>query len=168
MARRYSLRASDTDREDIAERLRAATVEGRLLVGELEQRLEVAYHARTYGELDALVVDLPATPAPVPARLRRPGLRHPGLRVLAGATLALGILLSMLEASAAMQFARLHSAVAGGAPTMHGRADGLYHAGQAGLAVIAPAVVIVFLVVCVALGWLFSQGSGAAHSAPDA
>ena len=164
MARRYSLRASDSDREDVAERLCAATAEGRLLAGELEQRLEVAFHARTYGELDALVVDLPAAPAPLPAR------RRLGLPVLAGATLALGILLSVLAAAATTGFARTHSAVAGGPPWIHGRPDGFYHAGPARLvAAIAPLVMIVFLVaVCAALGWLFSQSSGAAHSAPNA
>ncbi len=164
MARRYSLRASDSDREDVAERLCAATAEGRLLAGELEQRLEVAFHARTYGELDALVVDLPAASAPLPAR------RRLGLPVLAGATLALGILLSVLAAAATTGFARTHSAVAGGPPWIHGRPDGFYHAGPAGLvAAIAPLVMIVFLVaVCAALGWLFSQSSGAAHSAPNA
>jgi hypothetical protein len=37
------------------------------------------------------------------------------------------------------------------------------------VAAIAPLVMIVFLVaVCAALGWLFSQSSGAAHSAPNA
>ena len=164
MARRYSLRASDSDREDVAERLRAATAEGRLLAGELEQRLEVAFRARTYGELDALVVDLPAASAPLPAR------RRPGLPVLAGATLALGILLSALAAAATTGFARSHPAVEGGPPWMHARPDGFYHAGPAGLlSVIAPLVMIVFLVaVCAALGWLFSQSSGAAHSAPNA
>jgi hypothetical protein len=165
VARRYSLRASDSDREDVAERLRAATAEGRLLAGELEQRLEVAFHARTYGELDALVVDLPAAPAPVPV------LRRLGLPVLAGATLALGILLSVLAASATTGFARAHSAVAGGPPWMRGRPDGFYHVGPAGLmGAIAPLVMIVFLVVvCAAVGWLFSQSSSAAQSsAPNA
>ncbi len=114
MARRYSLRASDSDREDVAERVRAASGEGRLLAGELEQRLEVAFHTRTYGELDALVVDLPAAPAPLPAR------RRLGLPVVAGATLALGILLSVLAAAATAGFARAHSAVAGGPRWMHG------------------------------------------------
>ncbi len=164
MARRNSLRASDSDREDVAERLRAATAEGRLLAGELEQRLEVAFHARTYGELDALVVDLPAAPAPLPAHQR---LRLP---FLAGATLALGILLSVLAAAATTGFARAHSAVVGGPPWMHGRPDGFYHAGPAGLmAAIAPLVMIAFLVaVCAALGWLFSQSSAADQSAPNA
>jgi hypothetical protein len=165
VARRYSLRASDSDREDVAERLRAATAEGRLLAGELEERLEVALRARTYGELDALVVDLPAPPATVPAARRRPGLP-----VVAGATLALGILLSVLAASATEGFARAHSAVAGGPPWMHGRPDGFYHAGPAGLVgALAPLVMIVFLVVvCAALGWLFSQSSGGADPAPNA
>jgi hypothetical protein len=165
VARRYSLRASDGDREDVVERLRAATVEGRLVAGELEERLEVALRARTYGELDALVVDLPAPPATVLATRRRPGLP-----VVAGATLALGILLSVLAASATAGFGRAHSAVAGGPHWMHGRSDGFYHAAPAGLiGVLAPLVMIVFLVVaCAALGWLFSQGTGEADPAPDA
>ena len=60
MGRRATLRASDADREQIAERLRKATGEGRLLAEELEERLEAAFSARTYGELDAVVADLPA------------------------------------------------------------------------------------------------------------
>jgi hypothetical protein len=64
MARRATLRASDADRELIAERLRHAAGEGRILAEELEERLETAFSARTYGELDAVVADLPgATPA---------------------------------------------------------------------------------------------------------
>ena len=59
MARRAVLRASDSDRERIADRLRKATAEGRLLAEELEERLGAAFSARTYGELDALVADLP-------------------------------------------------------------------------------------------------------------
>jgi hypothetical protein len=59
MARRATLRASDADRDRIAERLREATAEGRLAAEELEERLEVTFAARTYGELDPLVADLP-------------------------------------------------------------------------------------------------------------
>jgi hypothetical protein len=70
MARRSVLRASDSDRENIAERLRHATGEGRLKAAELEERLERAFTARTYGELDSLVADLPA----VSDRRRRPPL----------------------------------------------------------------------------------------------
>jgi hypothetical protein len=59
MARRSTLRASDADRERIAEQLRHATAEGRLLAEELEERLEATFAARTYGDLDAVVADLP-------------------------------------------------------------------------------------------------------------
>ncbi len=162
MARRHSLRASDSDRDGVAERLRAATAEGRLLAAELEQRLELALRARTYGELDELVVDLPAAPAPLQAR------RRLALPVLAGATLALGIL-SALAAAATTGFVRAQPAVAGGPPWMHGRPYGSYHAGPAGLVTaIASLAMIVFLVaMCAALGWLFSQNSDAAQSAPN-
>jgi DUF1707 SHOCT-like domain len=59
MSRRASLRASDADRERIAERLRKAAAEGRILTEELEHRLMAAFSARTYGELEPLVADLP-------------------------------------------------------------------------------------------------------------
>jgi tetrahydromethanopterin S-methyltransferase subunit F len=59
MTRPSALRASDADREQIAERLRKAATEGRLLAEELEQRIGATFAARTYGELDALVADLP-------------------------------------------------------------------------------------------------------------
>lgn len=62
MARRAILRASDADREQVAERLRHATAEGRLMPEELEDRLEAVFAARTYGELDAIVADLPGQP----------------------------------------------------------------------------------------------------------
>jgi hypothetical protein len=53
-------RASDAEREAAAERLRVAAGDGRLDPDELEERLEAAYGARTVGELDALIGDLPA------------------------------------------------------------------------------------------------------------
>src|SRR5919106_568451 len=62
MARDSSLRASDADRDAVAERLRQAAVEGRLDPDELEQRLHTAFRAKTYGELDGLLGDLPANP----------------------------------------------------------------------------------------------------------
>ena len=70
------LRASDRDREQTAERLRHAAGEGRLLPEELEHRLRATFGARTYGELDTIVRDLPspgtlASPRPLTrARLR--------------------------------------------------------------------------------------------------
>lgn len=85
MARRASLRASDADRDRIAERLRQAAAEGRILAQELEERLATALRARTYGELDALVSDLPPTR---PSRRRR-GTRQVLLAQPAGVLAAL-------------------------------------------------------------------------------
>ncbi|MEV5429666.1 DUF1707 domain-containing protein [Streptomyces sp. NPDC052701] len=64
------LRASDADRERVAEVLRDALAEGRLDMAEFEERLDATYRARTYGELAPITRDLPvggaaATP-PVP------------------------------------------------------------------------------------------------------
>ncbi len=56
------LRASHEDRDRVVELLRMAAGDGRLTAEELDQRLEVALTARTYGELTALTKDLPAGP----------------------------------------------------------------------------------------------------------
>ncbi len=57
------MRASDADRDRVAERLHQAVSEGRLLAHEFEERLGRALRARTYGELDAVLDDLPGGPA---------------------------------------------------------------------------------------------------------
>ncbi|MEV6398922.1 DUF1707 domain-containing protein [Streptomyces sp. NPDC051907] len=57
------MRASDAERERVAERLREAVAEGRLDMDEFEQRLDAAYKARTHGDLEPLVRDLPPTGA---------------------------------------------------------------------------------------------------------
>lgn len=59
------MRASDTERERIAEILREAMAEGRLEMEEFETRLDAAYKARTHGELEPLVRDLPGPGAAV-------------------------------------------------------------------------------------------------------
>jgi hypothetical protein len=57
------MRASDADRERVAERLRVAAGHGRLTMDELEERLERAYGAKTYAELEPIIRDLPDTDA---------------------------------------------------------------------------------------------------------
>ncbi len=54
------MRASDAERERVAEVLREAVAEGRLQMEEFEQRLDATYKARTHSELEPLVRDLPA------------------------------------------------------------------------------------------------------------
>jgi hypothetical protein len=56
---RESLRAADADRQFVADRLKDALDEGRLSLSEYDERLRDAYAARTYGDLDRLLVDLP-------------------------------------------------------------------------------------------------------------
>jgi hypothetical protein len=62
--RNLTLRASDADREHVAQTLGQAFAEGRLDAAEHSERLELAYAARTIGQLRPLVADLPAEFAP--------------------------------------------------------------------------------------------------------
>lgn len=50
----------------MAEALREAAGEGRLTLTELEERLEAAFKARTYGDLQPITRDLPQGPYPLP------------------------------------------------------------------------------------------------------
>jgi hypothetical protein len=67
------MRASDSERERVAERLRDAVAEGRLDLEEFEQRLDATYKARTHGELEPLVSDLPVTSSMSAATTRSGG-----------------------------------------------------------------------------------------------
>jgi hypothetical protein len=75
------VRASDVDRERVADVLRQAAGEGRLTMDELEQRITAVYTAKTYAELEPLTRDLPApgrtaqAPAITPAASGRPAFR---------------------------------------------------------------------------------------------
>ncbi|MFB9967379.1 DUF1707 SHOCT-like domain-containing protein [Sinosporangium siamense] len=70
------MRASDADRDRIAAVLREHYAEGRLNVEEFDERLELAYNAKTHGDLAVLTRDLPfvdmrsfaARPEPTPAK----------------------------------------------------------------------------------------------------
>ena len=53
------IRASDADRDRVAALLREHHAAGRLTAEEFNERLDVALHARTMGELDELLADLP-------------------------------------------------------------------------------------------------------------
>ena len=71
------MRAAEADREQVAGRLRSALEEGRLTLDEYDERLRTVYQAKTFGDLDRVVADLPA-PAPAersqvaPAAVRVP------------------------------------------------------------------------------------------------
>jgi len=83
MAGRAAFRASDAERDRAAELLRQAALEGRLRTEEFEQRLESALAARTHGQLEALLSDLPGAQLLQPRRSRR--RRRSRLAVIASA-----------------------------------------------------------------------------------
>jgi hypothetical protein len=93
------MRASHADREQLIDTLKAAFVRGQLTVGELDARVGQALTARTYAELAAVTVGIPAGPdlarpaKPARAPLRRPGNRpvNWGTCVITATTLAAGI-----------------------------------------------------------------------------
>ena len=58
---RAEMRASHEDRDVVVDQLRVAAGDGRIDGDELDQRIEAAMAARTYGELDRLIRDLPAS-----------------------------------------------------------------------------------------------------------
>jgi hypothetical protein len=108
MTQHGSLRASDADRDAVTDRLREAAGEGRLEPEELEQRLDAALRARTYGELAPLLADLPgdaAAPWRRPTQRTRPLVRSAllGAGLLAAVTLALALvaLIAVLVLAAA-------------------------------------------------------------------
>jgi DUF1707 SHOCT-like domain len=59
MMRDPNLRASDADREAVADRLRQHHTDGRLDQDEFQERLDKCFAAKTVGELNELTRDLP-------------------------------------------------------------------------------------------------------------
>jgi hypothetical protein len=102
ISRTGHLRASDADRDSVAERLRNAATEGRIGFDELEDRLAATLGSRTYGELEAVVADLPSTP---PARRRTLVPASPVARV----AIAVAVIVPMIVA-AILVFAAFASA----------------------------------------------------------
>jgi hypothetical protein len=69
MASGFEMRVGDAEREATAAELREHYASGRLTLDELNQRLDQAFAAKTRGDLDALLRDLPSA---------RPGETHAG------------------------------------------------------------------------------------------
>lgn len=67
MARDPKIRASDADRDRTAAALREHMAAGRLTTEEFDERLDKVYAAKTLGDLDDLMADLPRTDLGQPA-----------------------------------------------------------------------------------------------------
>src|SRR4051812_41735869 len=69
---RREMRISDAERDSVAAILRDAAGDGRLDLEELDERLDAVYAAKTYGDLEPITRDLPASSsAPAPAAAPR-------------------------------------------------------------------------------------------------
>lgn len=104
----HSLRASDADRDAVVDRLREAAGEGRLEPDELEQRVDGALRARTYGDLAELLDDLPSDGRMTAPRTRRrtnqlarSAVVGAGLLVAVTAAVAVVVVVAMLALAAA-------------------------------------------------------------------
>lgn len=85
------MRASDADREQVAQVLHNALSEGRITVNELEERLTTVYAAKTIADLKPVTIDLPTSGAALqPVQTRALGFPdnriggHPGSAVSIG------------------------------------------------------------------------------------
>ena len=68
-----NLRASDADRQRVADQLKAALDEGRLTLDEYDERLSEVYAAKTYADLKAPLADLPVAAPTSRSQLQRLG-----------------------------------------------------------------------------------------------
>jgi len=100
-SRDVDLRASDADRERVAQTLREHYSAGRLSDDDLSERVETAYAARTTADLAALTADLPSpAPARRPPQRRRRGALETTVRVHASVYLVVNVMLIAIWAAA--------------------------------------------------------------------
>ena len=86
-----ALRASDADRDRVVDQLSLHFQAGRLTSDEFDERSTQALQARTLGDLDGLLTDLPAVPATDPAPAAQAPVSRPDSGVSSGAGI-LGLL----------------------------------------------------------------------------
>ena len=66
------MRSTDAEREIVAAMIRAAVVDGRLRLDEIDERLDAVYAAKTHGELAEVIADIVPVPSPPPLAARWP------------------------------------------------------------------------------------------------
>ena len=90
-----AMRAADADRERVADVLREAVAQGRISFDELDERLDDAYAAKTYADLEAITRDLPASGAVAPAAASAAGYPLDRVGGTPGATFSVAIMSSV-------------------------------------------------------------------------
>jgi hypothetical protein len=144
-----ALRASDSDRESVAERLRHATAEGRLGPDELGERLEALFASRTYGELDRLVADLPQDDSSL-----APEQRDVPVPVWVACVVSGSLMLAVLGI-----LARGHQAVAVAGPRVSGAPQHVFFSQGPGASVATLFALILAATLIAAAGWAYSRAT---------
>jgi hypothetical protein len=136
--------------------------EGRLGGDELEQRLEALYAARTYGELDALLADLPIDRSPEQPRVR--------LGRLIGAVSTVALVLAVLGVLGvlgvlAIMRGRPGIAVRGTGHLRHLNFPGLLAGPHQGL-IVSASLGVVFVVLLTSAGLLWALMGSSSRRQP--
>ena len=144
-----ALRASDSDRERVAEHLRQATAEGRLRAEELDERLGALFASRTYGELDRLVADLPE-----PAPPRSPEPHAVPVPVWVACVVSGSLMLAVLGL-----LVRGHQAAAVAGPRAPGAPQHVFFSQGPGASVATLFALVLAATLIAAAGWAYSRAA---------
>jgi hypothetical protein len=129
--------ASQADRRQVLDALKAAFVQGRLTKDEFDQR--VGQVLATYAELDALTADIPV--GPTQTQLSAPARESHNRKVIQGGTAA--------GAGASMAFTAAMVVVAGGSPAV----------ALIAVPVVGAVVAVVLAGLLTLLSWILEKGS---------
>ena len=112
----YDLRIGDAERDATMTQLREHFAAGRLTLDELTERIDLALTAKTQGQIDGLMADLPQLPSGVAAESQQQGLDHE-----AGRFVVLALLLFVLASWMLMMVWMSRHAYSGPYPNFPGQ-----------------------------------------------
>jgi hypothetical protein len=110
------LRIGDAERDATMTQLREHFAAGRLTLDEVTERIDLALTAKTQGQIDGLMADLPALPSGVAAESQEQGLDHE-----AGRFVVLALLLFVLASWMLMMVWMSRHAYSGPYPNFPGQ-----------------------------------------------
>jgi hypothetical protein len=165
-----TMRAASADRERTVDVLKAAFTEGRLTQDEYDERMGAAYQSRTYGELEALVADLPAGPYPFAVQpMAVPGPVWQAAPSTESNSMAIASLVLGLAEFATFGITAIPAIICGHVARAQMRRTGQRGDGMAvaGLA-LGYAAVALFVIGLIAVGLIAARNSGTAGTGQSA
>jgi hypothetical protein len=112
----HDLRIGDAERDTTMTQLREHFAAGRLTLNEVTERIDLALTAKTQGQIDGLMADLPQLPSGVAAESKEQGLDHE-----AGRFVVLALLLFVLASWMLMMVWMSRHAYSGPYPNFPGQ-----------------------------------------------